>query len=328
ELFVVSFGVGTKFRREAASNDGSALRDLHAEVLARRGLQRFLHQEVLRSLRGEACELLEAGAPRLRAEVSLHFYSSSVPCGNASWKRWAKGGTCEAYDEGIWPRQRHPRIHLHARSEGQAAFLVKGESVDAPVSVPPGCALFNPETEESQGPLCCSDKLAQWAALGVLGRHLSAAFEAPLRFSSCTIGRKFSWPHAARALCCRLQDFEAPGYGLQHLDLLGCSVKLDDGIYEDGAGADFSEQRCLVWVRGDKAAELLDGQTGLLEARGDGETAASVSTRRLAELAQSWRPLVDAEAAARQQAYCEAKRLLRVYVEERCSVRGNKPRTG
>ena len=37
--------------------------------------------------------LLQDNWCKLRDDVSLHLYTSSVPCGNASWKRWAKGGS-------------------------------------------------------------------------------------------------------------------------------------------------------------------------------------------------------------------------------------------
>ncbi|CAE8581786.1 unnamed protein product, partial [Polarella glacialis] len=150
ELFIVSFGVGTKFLSPEVSKQPEfeeALRDMHAEVLARRGLVRFLHQDLLRCLRKESCscvpgsqgELLERSASgagfRLRADTTLHLYTSSVPCGNASWKRWATGGSqcpsAPCCDESRWQKQRHPRIILHARHEGQACFLVKHSSASS-----------------------------------------------------------------------------------------------------------------------------------------------------------------------------------------------------
>lgn len=342
ELFVVSFGVGTKFLKEAKSKD--AVRDLHAEILARRGLLRFLHEDLLRCWKGETTVLVERCKDnwcKLRDDISLHLYTSSVPCGNASWKRWAKGGSqCPHVDSQastLWPKQLHPLIHLHARREGQAAFLVKSdlkEDQSKPHGigpVPAGTAPFLSECRHrSQGPLSCSDKMAQWSALGLGNLELSGGLR-PLHLATCTVGRKFSWPHAARALCCRLQDFdrshleELPeGYGIQHLDLLGCSVKLDDGVYEDGAGADFSDHRCLVWTRGDEVAEILDGRSGLVADTG---ATSSISPRSLAELSRKWQQFLPSEVVAtRQEAYREAKTLLRRYVDERCSASGGKRR--
>ncbi|CAE7678327.1 Adarb1, partial [Symbiodinium sp. CCMP2456] len=327
ELFVVSLGVGTKFRGAEADTSAQSLRDLHAEVLARRALKRFLHQDLCRCLGGAHGELLSRVASdrfALREDTSLHLYTTSVPCGNAAWKRWAKGGsTCPKLDADTkteWPKQLHPKIHLHARHEGQASFLAKAAVSVPDAETPAGTEFLQAWGSAKQGPLTCSDKIATWAAMGLAGNALSAVLE-PVRLSTCTIGRKFSWPHAARALCCRLQNFtpellkELPrGYGLQHLDLLGCSVKFDDGIYEDGSGADFSDPRCLAWTRGDEAPEILDGRTGRLV----GGEPSTLSSANLTELSRLWKPqLPEATMRERQDAHAEAKQLLRGYVDER-----------
>lgn len=75
-----------------------------------------------------------AGAPcwRLRRGVSLHLYSSSQPCGNASLKKWAKGKAevpHPALGEYEWPRAlgSHAKQHWPQQSIGQVATLVKKE---------------------------------------------------------------------------------------------------------------------------------------------------------------------------------------------------------
>ena len=114
-LTVVALGVGTKFlselllRRDAMSSEyGRRVRDCHAEVLARRAFRRQLTLEILQDLKSSPtetslrpCGILErhcssSGSKsssydyRLRPGVTLHFYTSSAPCGNAVLKKFAK----------------------------------------------------------------------------------------------------------------------------------------------------------------------------------------------------------------------------------------------
>ncbi|NJR42725.1 MAG: hypothetical protein HC767_08710 [Akkermansiaceae bacterium] len=71
--------------------------------------------------------------------------------------------------------------------------------------VPAGCALPGSGMGSTAS---CSDKIARWNVLGVQGAALMRFLVQPVYMSSITIGHKFSRPHASRALCCRLQDFE------------------------------------------------------------------------------------------------------------------------
>ena len=137
--FAVALGTGTKFLPNALLSGpgactGRLVRDCHAEVIARRALKRFLLLEVRRAAPGGGgSDVLEAspqekGRFRLRLGLSLHFYSSSQPCGNACLKRWAKGGQGGSRTDlppGEWPRGAHDRLHVTAREEGQVALLVK-----------------------------------------------------------------------------------------------------------------------------------------------------------------------------------------------------------
>ena len=64
---------------------------------------------------------------RLRPGLTLHLYTSSVPCGNAALRRWAKPAPHDeeatigrgAAGAGGWPIVPHPRLLVHARQEGQ-----------------------------------------------------------------------------------------------------------------------------------------------------------------------------------------------------------------
>ena len=126
--------------------------------------------------------------------------------------------------------------------------------------------------------MSCSDKIAVWNAVGAQGALLSL-FCDPIRFDTCTVGRKFSRKFCERALCCRLQDF-TPGKlpalsacgctGIAHMAMLGCAVKLDeaDDYYTpDTLRANFEDPTCVCWCKGDEDehggfAEVMDGRTG------------------------------------------------------------------
>jgi len=351
KMFVAAFGVGTKFL--SSGERRMVIRDMHAEVLARRAFVRFLHQDVLRCLAGEEGKLLElrpshnsAGCVvAVRGGASVHMYSSSVPCGNAAWKRWSKGGKPSPNEDvpGLpWPLQRHQRLQIHARREGQVCFLAKhsawkdctateekvvtvhhlGDDASArsggwPAGTHPCCNACEP--------LSCSDRLAQWNALGLQGRALCQLMAQPIVITTCTVGRKFSWAHCARALCCRLQDFTPehvaglpPMFGIRHPVLLCTAVKLSTDVYEGSSGADFQEHRCLCWGHGDEAAEVLDGHSGYTE---DGSIS-RFAGHSLAVLHATWaRQIVGCSEALGEDSYRIAKMLLQQFVDEKCSMR-------
>ena len=290
-LQVVSLGVGTKtVTRQELQVDSVAvakerLVDCHAEVLAHRGLKRFLLEEALkvidRGVESSIFYVARTGIESLKClhihdGIRFHLYSSSQPCGNASVKKWAKGGKHQRWPD--LPPNRfpvdapaHSRFHVFAREQGQVAPLCKrdvvetdfkeldGSKASAAVVVPPGLCL---PCSDHGFIMSCSDKIAKWNALGLQSSLLSHLLvTGPIYLSSITIGRKFGQPFCERALCCRLQDFLFPkgGSGLYsyrtHHPLVMCaSVKFDmtaintQQIAVDGSvGAQFEEPRSLVW---------------------------------------------------------------------------------
>jgi double-stranded RNA-specific adenosine deaminase len=51
----------------------------------------------------------------LRDNYTLHLYTSSQPCGNATIKKWGKGCKAVRYphlSEGEYPRGDHPRLQV------------------------------------------------------------------------------------------------------------------------------------------------------------------------------------------------------------------------
>lgn len=173
-LRVVSLGTGTKFLCaadiDADALSGTKVRDCHAEVLARRGMKRFLYAQIRAARRlylprdaedanarsnapGVAedeeerwlvLEPVPGVAPtrwRVKEEVSFHLYTSSAPCGNATVKRWARGAK-ETFDDTLGPfalpartpgNDEHDKRHnsFGSIAEGQLAFLWKRDPFES-----------------------------------------------------------------------------------------------------------------------------------------------------------------------------------------------------
>ena len=94
------------------------------QVLARRAFKLFLYRQLLACNEEHPCEnnILEyhneKGKWLMRSDVTVHLYSSSQPCGNATLKRWAKARkekflNC-ACDE-LFPTLTHSKFHVTAR---------------------------------------------------------------------------------------------------------------------------------------------------------------------------------------------------------------------
>ena len=114
---VVALGVGTKFLSKANIEkdiNGMCVRDLHAEILAQRSFKLFLYRQILDycenketlvfekipetngycvkggedniSNTNNNTKLKQRQLCKLKKDISIHFYTSSQPCGNACLK--------------------------------------------------------------------------------------------------------------------------------------------------------------------------------------------------------------------------------------------------
>jgi hypothetical protein len=347
ELECIALGMGTKFLRTMElmqDTAGCKIRDSHAEVLANRALKIFLYEEIARHLQhldnGSAdrpsqqtssCDddfvlepIVDAschveGRPsqvglrgfRLRQNVTLHFYCSSQPCGNACWRRWGNGRTTQPEAADLQTVRLpesvpHPPLHVVARNQGQVALLAKKEActTSLPETVPGGNAWKDcPEgvapLPEGGRILSCSDKVARWNVLGLQGTLLSCFITEPLYFRSIVVGRKAHSLHAERAFCCRLQSLsklmspmpmhrkerprqEEPStkspaaknpFQLNHPVMLTTALKLDESVRSQETKASFAEQRCLLWYRRSAQSQLRSDSPGIAEGTWAGSNA-------------------------------------------------------
>lgn len=281
-LQLMGMGVGTKFLPESLlrleeqgepkdriflgldgmrySGYGKRVRDCHAEVLARRAFQRQLLTEIQwimqnRIGEGYRCVLQRTseGKFELKANVSIHMYSSSAPCGNATLKKFAKMEK-EKFDASLgpneWPLVEHEPIGGHSLRLGQFALLVKKDRAASPAppeKVPQGKMWPANENDEwcppgtsivrfRQGSLhSCSDKICRWNVLGLQGSLLSSLLSTPLYMSTLTVGRKFTSCICRRAICCRATPkkrcsptTDSPSYKLHHPTVMGTAVYMDE----------------------------------------------------------------------------------------------------
>lgn len=88
EYQMISLGTGTKFiGGEYISEKGYAVNDCHGEIIARRGLRRFIYSQLEAYTRGETdSSILEkkpSGLFGLKSGIDFHLYISTSPCGDA-----------------------------------------------------------------------------------------------------------------------------------------------------------------------------------------------------------------------------------------------------
>jgi hypothetical protein len=222
----------------------------------------------------------------LKPGVTLHMYTSSAPCGNATLKKFAKM-TREKFVElgpDEWPLGEHEPINGHAIRLGQFALLVKkdpfaqevpnekdeGETsgnitVNQPPKkvwpatvsddwAPPGTTIVNMRKGSTHS---CSDKICLWNCLGLQGSLLASLLEKPLYLSSLTVGRKLTQCICRRAVCCRLSRLPSPegesAYRINHPSIMGTGVFLDEsGVIEvdnetRGQDVRFHSSICWAW---------------------------------------------------------------------------------
>jgi len=282
-LTVLALGAGTKFLRNEiideeskASPYGRRIRDCHAEVLARRSFRRYLTLEIENHQKEDPGSfgpcILEKGHGsqyRLRNGVTLHFYVSSAPCGNAVLKKFATLKK-EKYRGDLgpdeWPTDPHlPSIPGHNRSQGEVALLLKKDgtaqsdelkSLSKPLGMSEKQSKWPVNADTSWCPAgtttvwsglgrmhSCSDKLCRWNILGLQGALISEFFENErIGFETLVVGRKMSHLTCRRAICCRVasqtdkdtktKSKKVPKYaihGISHPAILGTAVYLDQG---------------------------------------------------------------------------------------------------
>jgi hypothetical protein len=215
EFAVVSFGIGTHAVGGPPRTDGAdaalCLRDLHAEVLARRGLVAHLlaaAESDLSSRRrhGTAIEARDdhdgATPWHLPAGARVHLFVTQAPCGDASVFPGARhGARCfrgvalppDATGDADAPALASHEELLELATCGAVAAggcSKRGVAVSGHCNGADDDAELRPRLKPGKGKrstsMSCSDKIAKWVELGLVGDAAGSVL-APVALASVTV---------------------------------------------------------------------------------------------------------------------------------------------
>lgn len=184
-LLVVSLGTGTKcLNGSDLEHQGTKINDSHAEVMARRGFVRYLFEQIrLKYVKLDKDTIFEENfidqKLKLKQKINFHFFTTHLPCGDASISQHSEVGPPEA-----------KRARLEEGNEQDTAFytgarLVFTQHQDSMVQV------SGIRTKPGRGvrtlSVSCTDKLFKWNLMGVQGGLLSTLILDPIYFKSFTL---------------------------------------------------------------------------------------------------------------------------------------------
>ncbi|XP_064596158.1 double-stranded RNA-specific adenosine deaminase-like [Liolophura sinensis] len=262
---VISVGSGNRcITGDKLSLEGNTVNDSHAEIITRRGLLRFLYQQLLLYTPGEPHELFEvapSGKLKVKDGITFHLYISTAPCGDGALfsPRDSENRLVAEVDTG---REHHPTF----TSNAQGLLRTKMEGGEGTIPIESdfrGQTFDGIQRGERLRTMSCTDKICRWNVVGMQGALLSHFLE-PIYLDSLTLGYLYDHGHLARAVCCRLARGDPPlsdslpdGFHLNH-PWLGRVTMCDPPRETQKTKAD-----SINWCLGDETPEVLDGTLGI-----------------------------------------------------------------
>ncbi|VVC97599.1 unnamed protein product, partial [Leptidea sinapis] len=220
---VVSLGTGSKcVGATKMSPSGNIVNDSHAETLARRGLLLYLYSNITQCLNSqESVFTLEDSYFKLKSNIEFLFYSSQLPCGDASIL--PKDGCEEMGDLVISLKRNAQTDDVSTETKPNLVDIHRTGAKCLPSSKQdpklPGKdyhVLGQVRTKPGRGDrtlsVSCSDKIAKWIQLGVQGSLLSLLLTEPIYISHFIFGAgvPFSKDSLTRALVTRNESHLKP----------------------------------------------------------------------------------------------------------------------
>ncbi|XP_063377182.1 tRNA-specific adenosine deaminase 1 [Cydia fagiglandana] len=220
EFEIVSLGTGSKcIGASKMSATGDILNDSHAEVFARRGFLIYLYENMEHALNSKQSIFnLKNGLFEVKENIKFIFYSSQLPCGDASIL--PKVGEEEQYGDVLQSMKKQAMEDIcdveykKAKSDihRTGAKCLPDSEQD---SKQPGASyhlLGQVRTKPGRGDrtlsVSCSDKMARWIHVGIQGGLIDLLLAKPIFINHFIFGSGVPYSHESltRALLKRNAD--------------------------------------------------------------------------------------------------------------------------